>query len=260
MSNKKRQFTLIGYPLSHSFSQKYFTEKFEREQIINHEYFLSPLAQIEDFPKLLSAHPNLVGVNVTIPYKEKVLPFLDEISPEAKAIGAVNTIKIKDGKLKGFNTDVYGFEKSLLDLLTHLPTEKLGKQKKISVENALVLGTGGAAKAIVFILKKIGIKPILVSRKKGKGDLTYDDLDTIIFDECRLIVNTTPLGMLPNLEGCPNLPFHRINAKYYLYDLVYNPEKTVFLSRGESQGAAIKNGLEMLHLQAEKSWEIWNED
>ncbi len=253
MSSNKRQFTLIGFPLSHSFSQKYFTEKFEREKITNHEYFLSPLEKIEDFPKLLSDHPNLVGLNVTIPYKEKVLPYLDEISAEAKAIGAVNTIKIKDGKLKGYNTDVYGFEKSLMDLLTR-------KQKNISVENALILGTGGAAKAVVFILKKLGIEPILVSRKKGKGDLIYDDLDTIIFDECRLIVNTTPLGMLPNIESCPNLPFHRMNAKYHLYDLVYNPEKTVFLKRGESQGAAIKNGLEMLHLQAEKSWEIWNKD
>ncbi len=251
MSNNKRQFTLIGYPLSHSFSKKYFTEKFEREHIANHEYFLSPLAQIEDFPKLLAAHPNLAGINVTIPYKEKVIPFLDEISEEAKAIGAVNTIKIKGGKLKGFNTDVYGFEKSLVDFL-------LEKEKKISVENALVLGTGGASKAVVFILKKLGIDPILVSRKKAKGDLTYEDLDTIIFEECKLIVNTTPLGMLPNLESCPDLPFHRISAKYHLYDLVYNPEKTVFLRRGESQGAAIKNGLEMLHLQAEKAWEIWN--
>ena len=252
MSNKKRQFTLIGYPLSHSFSEKYFTEKFDREQIANHEYFLSPLAQIEDFPKLLAANSNLAGINVTIPYKEKVIPFLDEISEEAKAIGAVNTIKIEEGKLKGFNTDVYGFEKSLVDFLTQ-------KEKKISVDNALIQGTGGAAKAVVYILKKLGIEPILVSRKKGKGDLTYDDLDTIIFDECRLIVNTTPLGMLPNLDSCPDLPFHRINEKYHLYDLVYNPEKTVFLRRGESNGAAIKNGLEMLHLQAEKAWEIWNE-
>ena len=183
MSDKKRQFTLIGYPLSHSFSEKYFTEKFEQEQISDHEYFLSPLEKIEDFPKLLSAHPNLAGVNVTIPYKEKVIPFLDEISEEAKAIGAVNTIKIKEGKLKGFNTDVYGFEKSLVDFLTNLPAKKIGKQKKISVKKALVLGTGGAAKAIVYILKKIGIEPILVSRKKGKGDLTYGDLDAKFFDE-----------------------------------------------------------------------------
>jgi shikimate dehydrogenase len=252
VSNKKRQFTLIGYPLSHSFSEKYFTEKFEREKIMDHEYFLSPLEKIEDFPKLLAAHPNLAGINVTIPYKEKVIPFLDEISAEAKAIGAVNTIKIKDGKLKGFNTDVYGFEKSLVDFLTK-------QEKKISVKKALVLGTGGAAKAVVYILKKIGIEPILVSRKEGKGDLIYRDLDTIIFDEYRLIVNTTPLGMLPRLESYPDLPFYRINTKYHLYDLVYNPEKTVFLKRGKIQGAAIKNGLEMLHLQAEKAWEIWNE-
>lgn len=246
-----RQFTLIGYPLSHSFSEKYFTEKFVREGIQQHEYFLSPLEKIDQFPQLISTYPNLVGLNVTIPYKEEIIPYLDEISEEAKAIGAVNTIRIRNGKLKGFNTDVYGFEKSLVDFL-------LIKEKEINVENALVLGTGGAAKAVVFILKKLGINPILVSRKKGKGDLVYKDLDQVIFDECRLIVNTTPLGMLPNLESCPDLPFARINEKYYLYDLVYNPEKTVFLKRGENQGAAIKNGLEMLHLQAEKAWEIWN--
>ena len=214
-------------------------EKFEQENILDHEYFLSPLEQIEYFPKLLADHPNLAGINVTIPYKEKVIPFLDEISEEAKAIGAVNTIKIKEGKLKGFNTDVYGFEKSLVDLLTQ-------KENKISIKNALVLGTGGAAKAVVYILKKLGIEPILVSRKKGKGGLTYHDLDAIIFDKCKLIVNTTPLGMLPNLESCPDLPFYRINAKYHLYDLVYNPEKTVFLRRGESQGAAIK--LSLIHI------------
>lgn len=246
-----RQFTLIGYPLSHSFSKKYFTEKFAREGIEKHEYFLSPLEKIEEFSQLISTYPNLVGLNVTIPYKEEVIPYLDEISEEAKAIGAVNTIRIRNGKLKGFNTDVYGFEKSLVDFL-------LTKEKVINIENALVLGTGGAAKAVVFILKKLGINPILVSRKKGKGDLVYEDLDNVIFEECKLIVNTTPLGMLPNLESCPNLPFARINEKYYLYDLVYNPEKTVFLKRGENQGAAIKNGLEMLHLQAEKAWEIWN--
>jgi len=252
VSKKKREFTLIGFPLSHSFSQKYFSEKFAKEQLFNHEYFLSPMEKVEDLQKLIAGHPNLAGINVTIPHKEKVLPYLDEVSQEAEIIGAVNTIKIKEGKLIGYNTDVYGFEKSLLDLLTQ-------KYQKNTVKNALVLGTGGAAKAVVFILKKLGIVPILVSRKKGKGDLIYDDLDTSIFDECLLIVNTTPLGMFPYSDSCPNLPFHRINKKYHLYDLVYNPEKTVFLKLGEKKGAAIKNGLEMLHLQAEKSWEIWNE-
>ena len=252
MSKQKRQFTLIGYPLSHSFSEKYFTQKFEREKIPNHTYSLSPLTSIEEFPKLIAANPNLVGLNVTIPYKEQVIPYLDEISEEAQAIGAVNTIKVEHGKLKGYNTDVYGFETSLLNFLQK-------ENKKITVENALVLGTGGAAKAVVFILKKLGIDPILVSRRQKSGDLTYSDLDTPIFEECRLIVNTTPLGMLPNLDSFPDLPYNRLNKNFFLYDLVYNPEKTVFLKRGESQKAAIMNGLEMLHLQAEKSWEIWNE-
>lgn len=252
MSKEKRQFTLIGYPLSHSFSEKYFTEKFKQEKILNHKYFLSPLESIEAFPNLIATTPNLAGLNVTIPYKEKVIPYLDEVSEEAKAIGAVNTIKIENGKLKGYNTDVYGFEKSLLNFLQK-------ENKKITVENALVLGTGGAAKAVVFILKKIGIDPILVSRRPKSGDLTYSDLDTEIFKECRLIVNTTPLGMLPNLDSFPDLPYYRLNKNYFLYDLVYNPEKTVFLKRGESQGAVILNGLEMLHLQAEKAWEIWNQ-
>lgn len=252
VSEEKRQFTLIGYPLSHSFSEKYFTQKFEEEQIPNHAYSLSPLESIEELPALISSMPYLQGINVTIPYKEQVIPYLDEISEEAQAIGAVNTIKIQNGKLKGYNTDVYGFEKSLLKLLQK-------EHQKISVENALVLGTGGAAKAVAFILKKLGIDPILVSRRQNSGDLTYSDLDTPIFEECRLIVNTTPLGMLPNIDSFPNLPYHRLNKNYFLYDLVYNPEKTVFLKRGEDQKAAIMNGLEMLHLQAEKAWEIWNE-
>lgn len=252
MSQEKRKFTLIGYPLSHSFSEKYFTQKFKNEQILNHEYTLSPLEKIEDLLELINSMPGLKGINVTIPYKEQVIPYLDEISEEAQAIGAVNTIKIENGKLTGYNTDVYGFEKSLLKLLQK-------KNKTISVENALVLGTGGAAKAVVYILKKLGIDPILVSRRQNSGDLTYSDLDTLIFEECRLIVNTTPLGMLPNLHSYPDLPYHRLNKNYFLYDLVYNPEKTVFLKRGEDQKAAILNGLEMLHLQAEKAWEIWNE-
>lgn len=249
----KKQFTLIGFPLSHSFSEKYFTEKFQKEMLSNHSYFLSPLENIEQFPDLMASHPDLVGVNVTIPYKEKVIPYLDEISEEAKAIGAVNTIEIKDGKLKGYNTDVYGFEKSLLNFLQK-------KSKKISVENALVLGTGGAAKAVCYILRKIGIEPILVSRNPNKGDVTYEDLDCLIFDECRLIVNTTPLGMLPHINTFPQLPYNRLNANFFLYDLVYNPEKTVFLIKGEENKSSIKNGLEMLHLQAEKAWEIWNEE
>ncbi|HFB99450.1 MAG TPA: shikimate dehydrogenase [Phaeodactylibacter sp.] len=258
MPHKKREFTLIGYPLSHSFSKKYFTQKFEKENIPDCEYTLSPLENIKDFPRLLTSFSNLVGLNVTIPYKEKVIPYLDEISEEAQAIGAVNTIKIENGQLKGYNTDVYGFEKSLLSFLQKKQNDT--SNQKITIENALVLGTGGAAKAVVYVLKKIGIEPILVSRQSGKGDLTYADLDTPIFSECKLIVNATPLGMSPNLQSHPNLPYHRLNKDYFLYDLVYNPEKTVFLMLGNSKGAATKNGLEMLHLQAEKAWKFWTAD
>ena len=248
----KLRFGLIGQSLQHSFSQQFFTDFFLKNDT-DGSYDNLEFQSIDSLQSFFKeAVYNYNGLNVTIPYKAAVIPFLDQIDEEAKRIGAVNTIKIKEGKLIGYNTDVYGFEKSLLDLLTQ-------KYQKNTVKNALVLGTGGAAKAVVFILKKLGIVPILVSRKKGKGDLIYDDLDTSIFDECLLIVNTTPLGMFPYSDSCPNLPFHRINKKYHLYDLVYNPEKTVFLKLGEKKGAAIKNGLEMLHLQAEKSWEIWNE-
>ena len=243
---------LIGYPLSHSFSKKYFFKKFQEEGIEEYEYELYPIENIEVFPQLLQEHPELVGINVTIPYKEQVIRYLDAIDEEAYAIGAVNTIKIENGKLTGYNTDAYGFEKSIVDLLTDNKPEK-----PLPVKQALVLGTGGASKAVLFILEKLNIKPILVSRSKEKGDVTYEDVDAQMMDESKLIVNTTPLGMSPKIDTFPNLPYDQLTSKHFLYDLVYNPEKTVFLNRGTSKRTKNKNGLDMLVLQAEKSWSIW---
>ncbi|KAA3640402.1 MAG: shikimate dehydrogenase [Bacteroidetes bacterium] len=244
-----RLFGLIGYPLSHSFSKKYFTEKFEKEGILNCRYELFPLESIEKFPELVKIQPDLAGLNVTIPYKELVIPFLDELDEAAEAVGAVNTIRKKDGKLKGFNTDIYGFEQSLVNLLDtrdHKP------------EKALVLGTGGAAKAVIYVLKKLNIDSHTVSRHAGKGYFTYDDLNDHIIGEHRLIINTTPLGMSPNINNLPLIPYPSLGPEHFLFDLVYNPAITAFLAKGKNAGAAISNGLEMLYLQAEKAWDIWN--
>ena len=245
---------LIGYPLSHSFSKKYFSKKFKEKGIKGYEYELYPLASIKDLPQLLDDHPDLIGLNVTIPYKEQVIPYLDAIHEEAKAIGAVNTIKIEEGTLTGYNSDVYGFEKSLLDLLTNRDN---GQPKELLVDQALVLGTGGAAKAVSFILKKLNIKPLSVSRTKGKGDLTYKEIDEKLMKASKLIINTTPLGMSPKVDTFPQLPYEFMTSNHFLYDLVYNPEKTLFLKKGENQKAKTKNGKDMLILQAEKSWTIW---
>lgn len=245
-----QQYGLIGYPLSHSFSKRYFTEKFEVEQIPDSNYELFPLKQISDFPSLLEAQPNLVGLNVTIPYKLEVFEYLDEIEAEAAAIGAVNTIKFQNGKLKGFNTDVYGFEKSLVTFLDKTTT-------KIANLQALVLGTGGASRAIVYAFKKLGIAYKMVSRSAAKGDLTYEDIDAAVIQAHQIIVNTTPLGTAPNVDTAPDLPYANIGEQHYCYDLVYNPEITLFLKRAADNGAKTINGLEMLHLQAEKAWEIW---
>lgn len=238
---------LIGYPLSHSFSKKYFTEKFEKEGIPNHQYDLFPLEEIDELTALLKAQRDLAGLNVTIPYKQKVMPFLKKINAAAAEIGAVNTIKILDGELHGFNTDAYGFQISLQKLLN--PEQSY---------QALIFGTGGASKAIQYILKKLNITFRLVSRHKKENCLTYEELSPDVIASCLLLVNTTPLGMSPNVDTAPNIPYQAISQHHILYDLVYNPEKTLFLKKGIEQGATSKNGLEMLHLQAEKSWEIWN--
>ncbi|MBX9784812.1 MAG: shikimate dehydrogenase [Chitinophagaceae bacterium] len=237
---------LIGYPLSHSFSKNYFTQKFIREGLQDCVYELFPVEQIELVPQLIASHPHLCGLNVTIPYKEQVVPYLHETSDAVKEIRAVNCIKIDNGRLTGYNTDVVGFEQSLLPLLRPHHTK------------ALVLGTGGAAKAVAWVLKKLGIEFSYVSRKKAEGILSYDDLNAAMMAHYPLIINTTPLGMQPNVDARPSLPYEGISSLHLCYDLVYNPEKTVFLQMAEQQGAVIKNGLQMLELQAEEGWKIWN--
>ncbi len=241
-----KQYGLIGYPLSHSFSKGYFAEKFKKENISNCKYDTFPLEQISDFSLLCAQQKNLVGLNVTIPYKEQVIPFLDGLDAEAKAIGAVNTIRFHQGKKIGYNSDCYGFEMSLKPLLKPHHT------------NALILGTGGASKAVEYVLQKLGIAFKYVSRTKQANMLTYDTLQTINFQEYTLLINTTPLGMYPNVDAKPDIPYASITEKNLLYDLVYNPEETCFLKEGKLRGATIKNGLEMLYLQAERSWQIWN--
>ena len=251
-----RRFGLIGFPLSHSFSEKHFTEKFLRENISDAEYKLFPIESIENLPELISANPNLVGLSVTIPYKEKVIPFLNELDETAKAACAVNTILISRltsqvSSLKGFNTDVHGFRQSIKPFLTS------------AHDRALILGTGGASKAVEFVLKQIGVECIFVSREKknivGKTILTYEELNSYVMDSCKLIVNCSPVGTFPNINEFPKISYESISKEHLLYDLIYNPPETEFLKRGKSQGAQTMNGLDMLKMQAEKAWEIWND-
>ncbi len=240
-----KQYGLIGYPLGHSFSKKYFDEKFAKENLQDCSFELFPIEKIEAFTEIISNSKNLQGLAVTIPHKEAIMPLLTEISDAAKAIGAVNCIKIIDGKAIGYNTDVIGFEKSLLPLLQPHHTK------------ALVLGTGGASKAVQYVLKKLGISFLLVSRNKTVNTITYEDISKEIIQIHTLIINSTPLGMTPNERGFPNISYEQLTAKHLLYDLIYKPEKTLFLQKGEAQGCVIKNGFEMLILQAEENWEIW---
>jgi len=246
-----RLFGLIGLPLSHSFSAQYFAEKFARENIADATYRLFPLDNLEVIPNLLKQQIDLQGFNVTIPYKVAILPYLNHISDEAAAIGAVNCVKIErigsSVTLTGFNTDIYGFRESLLPLLNPSHTK------------ALVLGTGGAAKAVCFVLGQLGIDFISISRKKKlKSDLSYADITEEVIRNHKLIINTTPLGMFPEVLNCPDIPYQHISGSHILYDLIYNPAETEFLKRGKDAGALTCNGLQMLVLQAEKSWEIWN--
>ena len=240
-----RTFGLIGFPLKHSFSPGYFKSKFQLEGILNSEYRLFPLSNIDEIVDLVEEKQPL-GLNVTIPYKEQVIPYIDNLSPDAKMIGAVNTIKFRADRSEGYNTDTYGFEVSLKAFY--------GKNKP---KNALILGTGGASKAVQFVLEELDIMYHNVSRRQGY--FGYEDLDEGIIKAHQLIINTTPLGMNPNNEMCPKIPYQYLTKDHLLYDLVYNPEKTQFMKLGEAQGSKVKNGLEMLHLQAEKSWEIWND-
>ena len=239
-----RKFGLIGYPLGHSFSPPYFAKKFRDEGIDDAVYEAYPIDHIDKFMELIDS--NTIGINVTIPYKELVMIYLDDMSEAAKTIGAVNTIHHIEGRLIGYNTDYYGFKKSLLKMLGN-----------VTISNALVLGTGGSSKAVRYALDQMGIKYSLVSRNTSY--LSYGDLNQKIIEEHKLIINTTPLGMFPSIDTFPVIPYASISSKHFCYDLVYNPEKTVFLTEAEKRGATVKNGYDMLILQAEKSWQIWNQ-
>lgn len=241
-----RLFGLIGYPLAQSFSKKYFTEKFLIKGIPDAAYELFELDNIQKFPSLLASHKNLCGINVTIPHKQRVMAYLDELDDEAKEIGAVNCIRIDGGKLLGFNTDAPAFENSLKELLIPFHNK------------ALVLGTGGAAKAVIYVLKKLGIEYQFVSRTKNRGIITYEELTAGIIKDYKLVINCTPLGSFPKTETFPPIPYEWLTPEHYLYDLVYNPSETMFLQKGKQRGAIIKNGYDMLVGQAELSWDIWN--
>jgi shikimate dehydrogenase len=242
-----RKFGLIGYPLGHSFSGNYFRKKFQKEHITDCVYNNYEIDSISRLPDILR-EPDLEGLNVTIPYKESVIPFLHKKDPVVTAIGASNCIRISDGKLEGFNTDVIGFERSLV--------EKLAARDQF----ALILGTGGSSKAVAWVLQQKGIHFLFVSRKPtGQTDqILYSDLDRELMQKHTLIINTTPLGMFPDTGVCADLPYTFAGPDHYFFDLVYNPPKTLFLEKGEAAGARIKNGADMLSIQAEASWEIWN--
>ncbi len=239
---------LIGYPLGHSFSSQYFEEKFRNEGLIESIFRLFPLEHVSQFPTLLAQNPSLKGLAVTIPHKQAIIPFIDDLAQEVKAIGAVNCIQFKDGILRGYNTDVIGFESSFSPLRQPCHTK------------ALILGTGGASKAVQYILKKLAIPFKLVSRVKNneEGMITYSELDEKIMNEYKIIVNCSPVGMSPNDIHKPAIPYEYVGNLHYLYDLVYKPAETRFLSEGKKRGATIKNGFEMLIIQAEENWRIWN--
>ena len=243
------KYGLIGYPLGHSFSIGYHNQRFADEGI-NAKYLNFEIPSIDDLPAVLSQNPELKGLNVTIPYKEKVIPFLDYVSPEARAIGAVNVIRVEhQGKkitLKGYNSDVIGFTQSIEPLLENY-------HKK-----ALVLGTGGASKAVSYGLKSLGLETVYVSRYERPGTIQYGTITPDVVKEYNVIVNCTPLGMFPKTEECPELPYEAMDEKNILYDLIYNPDETLFMRKGAECGATVKNGLEMLLLQAFASWEFWN--
>lgn len=240
-----RKYGLLGYPLGHSFSKSYFSDFFRKEGLTECCYENFPLEHIELIDNILS-DKSLRGFNVTIPYKQQIIPYLDSLSDEAQKIGAVNCVKIENGRKTGYNTDCYGFEASLLELIGD------------SRPDALVLGSGGASKAVRYVLERLGIAYKLVSRTPAAGDYTYKELSEQIMQRHRLIVNTTPLGMYPHTDQAPPIPYEHIGCRHSLFDLVYNPPTTRFMENGSRNGARTMNGALMLRLQAEKSWEIWN--
>ena len=244
------KYGIIGYPLGHSFSPGFFNEKFINEGI-NAVYERYELSQIDLLPEIIASNPELCGLNVTIPYKQQIMQYLDELSEEAREIGAVNVVKVthngKNVHLKGFNSDVIGFSRSIEPLL-----EKHHKK-------ALILGTGGAAQAIDYGLKQLGLETIKVSRYERPDTIQYDKITPDVIKEYKVIINCTPIGMYPNTEECPNLPYEAMDSQHLLYDLIYNPDTTLFMKKGMERGAVVKNGLEMLLLQAYASWEFWHE-
>ena len=243
----QKQFGLVGKNIAYSFSKKYFSDKFSTEYFEGCRYVNFDIQTLEEFPSIIKNNPDLKGLNVTIPYKESVLPFLNKISKKATQIGAVNVIKItKKGNLKGFNSDYYGFGKSLKTIL------------KPHHKNALILGTGGAAKAVAFALKMLKIEYTFVSREVTEKTIDYTRINETTFDNFQIIINCTPLGTSPNIEAFPPIPYNYFTDKHIAFDLIYNPEETVFLQKAKLKGATIKNGYEMLVFQAEKSWKIWN--
>ena len=239
------KYGIIGYPLGHSFSRTFFSEKFQREHI-DAEYVNFEVSSADALTDIVRLTPNLRGLNVTLPHKEAVIPLLDELSDEAREIGAVNVIRVREGRLKGFNSDIIGFMDSIRPLLQ--PWHK----------RALVLGTGGASRAIRVGLERLGLSWTYVSRTPAQGRLTYADLTPQVMQDYQVVVNCSPVGMYPRVDACPDIPYHLLTSQHLLYDLVYNPLETLFLKRGAEQGATVKNGLEMLHRQAVASWEFWN--
>ena len=246
---KNKIFGLLGKNIEYSFSRGYFTKKFDKLGLENHKYVNFDLENISEFPALVKARgKNLIGMNVTIPFKQEVIQYLDKLDKTAKKIGAVNTIKFtKRGNLKGYNSDIVGFENSLIPLIND------------GHKRALILGTGGASKAIAFALKKNGIKFKFVSRNpRKKKEISYNDLTEKVLHKYQIIINSTPVGTSPNINKYPDIPYQFLTKNHLLYDLIYNPEVTAFLAKGRDKGADIKNGFEMLQFQAEESWNIWN--
>lgn len=243
------KYGIIGYPLGHSYSRVFFTEKFKKEGI-DAQYLNFPIPSAEQLREVVGENPELRGLNVTLPYKQAVIPMLDELSDEAREIGAVNVIRVrrKNGipYLKGFNSDIIGFMNSIRPLL------------KSNHRKALILGTGGASRAVRVGLERLGIDWTYVSRTSAEGRFTYDELTSEILQEYQVVVNCSPVGMYPNNDACPAIPYEALTAGHLLFDVVYNPEETLFMKRGAEQGAVVKNGLEMLYLQAVASWEFWN--
>ncbi len=246
-----RRYGLIGYPLGHSFSKKYFSEKFRNEKITDCSYELYPIASLDHFMDLLTENPELCGLNVTIPYKSEIMKYIHHVEDEAGEIGAVNVLKIKRKERKliihGFNSDISGIIKTL----SHLPG---------GIRKALVLGTGGSSLSVKYVLKKKGIEVLQVSRTRKEGMTTYRDINANILPHYKLIINTTPLGMYPDIESKPDIPYNQLTPEHILFDLVYNPEETSFLKIGKERGCTIMGGLQMLYSQAERSWEIWNDE